>query len=133
MLLKLKTNSRGFTLVEIMIVIAIIALLATVAMPNYLRSRKRSQATQVLEDLRIIDSAVDQYAIETNKGSGATVLWADVQKYIKTGTRLYASGQKDILGNSFVMPSVDSAPRVPSTTYTALSDVAPNDFWSPYN
>ena len=133
MLRKLNTKRGGFTLVEIMIVVAIIALLAAIAVPNFLRSRKRSQATQVLEDLRVIDSAVDQYAIETNKSSGASVLWADVQKYIKTGTRLYASGQKDILGNSFTMPSVDSAPRVPSSTYSALSDVAPNDFWSPYN
>ncbi len=130
---KLNHNRGGFTLVEIMIVVAIIALLASIAVPNFLRSRKRSQATQVLEDLRVIDAAVDLYAIETNKGSGATVAWADVQKYIKTGTRLYASGQKDILGNTFAMPSVDTAPRVPTNTYSALSDVAPNTFWSPYN
>ena len=132
MLRKLNTKHAGFTLVEIMIVVAIIALLAAIAVPNFLRSRKRSQATQVLEDLRIIDSAVDQYAIETNKNSGATVAWADVQNYVKNGTRLYTSGQKDILGNSFVMPSVDTTPKVPAATFTALSDVAPADFWSPY-
>ena len=130
---KLNTKRGGFTLVEIMIVVAIIALLAAIAVPNFLRSRKRSQATQVLEDLRQIDSAVDQYAIETNKSGGSTVLWADVQKYIKNGTRLYTSGAKDILGNTFVMPTVDSVPKVPATTFTALSDVAPNDFWSPFN
>ena len=133
MLRKLNTTRGGFTLVEIMIVVAIIALLAAIAVPNFLRSRKRSQATQVLEDLRIIDSAVDQYAIETNKSGGATVNWADVQKYIKSGTRLYASGGNDILGHAFTMPAVDSAPKVPSTTFSALSDVAPADFWSPYN
>ena len=133
MLRKLTTKRAGFTLVEIMIVVAIIALLAAIAVPNFLRSRKRSQATQVLEDLRIIDSAVDQYAIETNKPGGATVAWADVQKYIKTGTRLYSSSQTDILGNAFVMPTVDSAPKVPGATFTALSDVAPASFWSPYN
>ena len=130
---KLNHNRGGFTLVEIMIVVAIIALLASIAVPNFLRSRKRSQATQVLQDLRVIDAAVDLYAIENNKGSGATVVWADVQKYIKTGTRLYTSSQKDILGNTFTMPSVDTAPRVPTNTYSALSDVAPNTFWSPYN
>src|SRR6266478_283293 len=108
MLRKLNTKRGGFTLVEIMIVVAIIALLAAIAVPNFLRSRKRSQATQVLEDLRIIDSAVDQYAIETNKSGGSTVLWADVQKYMKTGTRLYSSSQKDILGNTFTLTSVDS-------------------------
>ena len=75
-----KLNSKrtgGFTLVEIMIVVAIIALLAAIAVPNFLRARKRSQATRVLEDLRMIDSAIDQYAIETNKVSGAAVAWND--------------------------------------------------------
>ena len=57
----------GFTLVEIMIVVAIIALLAAIAVPGFLRARKRSQATKILNDLRMIDGAVDQYAIETAK------------------------------------------------------------------
>ena len=132
MLRKLNTKRGGFTLVEIMIVVAIIALLASIAVPNFLRSRKRSQATQVLEDLRIIDAAVDQYAIEHNKIAGATVEWADVQKYVKSGTRLYTSGGADILGNSFTMPTVDNAPKVPTATFDALSDIAPSSFWSPY-
>ncbi len=132
MLQKLQKNRGGFTLVEIMIVVAIIALLAAIAVPNFLRSRKRSQATQVLEDLRIIDSAVDQYAIENNKTAGASVNWTDIQKYVKTGTRLYTSNGTDILGNSFTLPTVDSSPLVPSATYNALSDVAPASFWSPY-
>jgi len=134
MLQKLNTKRQGgFTLVEIMIVVAIIALLAAIAVPNFLRSRKRSQATQVLEDLRQIDSAVDQWAIENNKAGGTAVTWADVQKYIKNGTRLYTSGGKDILGNAFTINAVDTAPQVAAATYTALSDVAPSDFWSPFN
>ena len=133
MLRKLNTKHAGFTLVEIMIVVAIIALLASIAVPNFLRSRKRSQATQVLEDLRILDSAVDQYAIETNKNSGVNPGFADLQSYIKNGTRLYTSTNKDILGNSFGTYTVDTPPKVSSTTFAALSDVAPNTFWSPYN
>src|SRR5205809_4813239 len=86
----------GFTLVEIMIVVAIIALLAAIAVPNFLRARKRSQATRILEDLRIIDSACDQYAIENNKSSGDTVVWADIQKYLKNGSVLYNSGGTDM-------------------------------------
>ena len=131
MLRKLNTKHAGFTLVEIMIVVAIIALLAAIAVPNFLRSRKRSQATQVLEDLRILDSAVDQYAIENNKASGSPA-FADLQAYIKTGTRLYSSGNTDILGNSFGTYTIDTPPKVPATTFTALSDVAPASFWSPY-
>jgi prepilin-type N-terminal cleavage/methylation domain-containing protein len=134
MLRKLNTKRGGFTLVEIMIVVAIIALLASIAVPNFLRSRKRSQATQVLEDLRIIDSAVDQYAIENNKSSGFGPLdWTDIQKYVKKDTRLYTNAGVDILGNAFTIPSVDYAPRVHANTYGALSDVAPDSFWSPYN
>src|SRR5438552_17501922 len=57
-------NQKGFTLVEIMIVVAVIALLAAIAVPGFMRARKRSQASRIMNDLRIIDSAVDQYAIE---------------------------------------------------------------------
>ncbi len=129
---KPKTNQGGFTLAEIMIVVAIIALLASIAVPNFLRSRKRAQATQILEDLRQIDAGIDQYAIERSKAGGTNVVWADVQSYIKNGTRLYSSGGKDILGNSFAITSVDTTPKVGSASYTALSDVAPADFWSPF-
>ena len=133
MIKKTNTKHAGFTLVEIMIVVAIIALLAAIAVPNFLRSRKRSQATQVLEDLRQIDSAIDQYAIENNKPGAASADWADIQKYLKTGTRLYESGCKDILGNSFGTTfTVDVTPKVSALTYGALSDVAPADFWSPF-
>ena len=132
MLRKLNTKHAGFTLVEIMIVVAIIALLAAIAVPNFLRSRKRSQATQILEDLRILDSAVDQYAIENNKPAGTNPSFADLQTYTKSGTRLYASANTDILGNSFGTFTIDVAPKVPAATFTALSDVAPASFWSPY-
>jgi len=126
-------NRKGFTLVEIMIVVAIIALLASIAVPNFLRSRKRSQATQVLEDLRLIDAAVDQYAIENNKKKGDTATWADVQKYLKTGTRLESSGGKDIIGGSYGATfTIDTMPKVDATTYDNLSDVAPLDFWGPH-
>ena len=133
MLQKLNKNRGGFTLVEIMIVVAIIALLAAIAVPNFLRARKRSQATRILEDLRMIDSAIDQYAIETNKTTGAPVNWADVQKYLKIGSSLYNSGHLDLLSHDFGAAfTVDTIPVVPTATFDALSDVAPNDFWSPF-
>src|SRR5438045_1719895 len=70
-------SHKGFTLVEIMIVVAIIALLAAIAVPGFLRARKRSQASRILNDLRMIDSACDQYAIETNRRTGDAVAVAD--------------------------------------------------------
>ena len=122
----------GFTLVEIMIVVAIIALLAAIAVPNFLRARKRSQASRVLEDLRMLDAALDQYAIERNKKTGDTANFTDLKTYIKTGTALYNSGGQDIFGNSFIGYSVDAVPKVNATTFTLLSDVAPAEFWSPF-
>src|SRR5271163_151985 len=117
---KLKNNRLGgFTLVEIMIVVAIIALLAAIAVPNFLRARKRSQATRVLEDLRMLDSAQDQYAIETNKQTGNTVLFADLKNYIKVGTNLYNTGT-DILGATYGPFTVDTVPQVNTGTYNSL-------------
>ena len=134
MLQKLTKNRGGFTLVEIMIVVAIIALLAAIAVPNFLRARKRSQATRMLEDLRVIDSAIDQYAIEYNKGGAATVDWTDVQAYLKKGSVLYNSNATDLLANQYNggVFSVDGLPKLSSTTFNKLSDVAPSDFWSPF-
>ena len=128
----IRSSRHGFTLVEIMIVVAIIALLAAIAVPNFLRARKRSQATRILEDLRIIDSAIDQYAIENNKSGGANVVWADIQAYLKKGSVIYNSGGTDLLGNGFGSYSVDAIPKLSSTSYSKLSDVAPSDFWSPF-
>jgi prepilin-type N-terminal cleavage/methylation domain-containing protein len=132
MLQKLNSRRGGFTLVEIMIVVAIIALLAAIAVPNFLRARKRSQATRILEDLRLIDAAQDQYAIETNKAAGATILWTDVQNYLKKGSALYNSNATDLLGGPFNGGTVDGVPKLSATTFNKLSDVAPSDFWSPF-
>jgi prepilin-type N-terminal cleavage/methylation domain-containing protein len=132
MLKTLKRTRAGFTLVEIMIVVAIIALLAAIAVPNAMRARKRSQATAVLEDLRLLDGAQDQYAIEYNKLGSAAVNFSDLKPYLKDGSKLYLSGGKDMFGNAYTITSVDSLPKVNTTTYTNLSDVAPLDFWSPY-
>jgi len=132
MVQKIQFRRGGFTLVEIMIVVAIIALLAAIAVPNFLRSRKRSQASRILEDLRMVDSALDQYAIENNKTAGNPVAWNDVQNYLKTGTALYTSGGTDIFGNSYAPLQVDTIVKVSSSTFNLLSDVAPASFWSPY-
>src|SRR5580692_10956758 len=100
MLQKLNKNRGGFTLVEIMIVVAIIALLAAIAVPNFLRARKRSQATRILEDLMQLDHAVDQYAIDNGETTGMNPTFTDLSAYIKTGTVLYQTGA-DIFGDSY--------------------------------
>jgi prepilin-type N-terminal cleavage/methylation domain-containing protein len=132
MKIHLKSRRAGFTLVEIMIVVAIIALLAAIAVPGFLRARKRSQASRIINDLRLIDSAVDQYAIETNKSTGNSVNVTDWTNYLKKDTNLYSTG-KDILGNPYGDQTVDSLPKVNQTSRDALSDVTDTAFWSPYN
>ena len=131
MLKNINKRRGGFTLVEIMIVVAIIALLAAIAVPGFLRARKRSQASRILNDLRMIDSAVDQYAIETNRKTGDSVGTVDWTNYLKKGSSLYNSA-KDILGNAYGAQTVDTIPQVPPASLTVLSDVAGTGFWSPY-
>jgi prepilin-type N-terminal cleavage/methylation domain-containing protein len=129
---KLHPKHAGFTLVEIMIVVAIIALLAAIAVPGFLRARKRSQASKILNDLRLIDGAVDQYAIENGKKGGDVVNTTDWTNYLKKDTNLYATGQ-DLMGNDYGAQTVDNHPSVPASTKTALSDVVDDTFWSPFN
>src|SRR2546423_9720256 len=124
-------NQKGFTLVEIMIVVAIIALLAAIAVPGFMRARKRSQASRILNDLRLIDSAVDQYAIENNKKTNDPVGTADWTSYIKKSSSLYNTG-KSVFRTAYGSQTVDQIPRVPSNDYNVLSDVAGTGFWSPY-
>ena len=122
---------QAFTLVEIMIVVAIISVLAVIAIPGMLRARKRSQATMVKNDLRQIDGAIAMYAMETNKKTADLVYVDDWTDYVKIDGELYNTG-KDLLGHDYNDQVVDSPPVVPAATYDALSDVADSAFWSPY-
>ena len=124
-------KSMGFTLVEIMIVVAIIALLAAIAVPGFMRARKRSQASRVINDLRLISAAVDQYAVDYNKMAGTPVDTPDWTLYMKNGTALYTTAQ-DLFGQPYGVQTVDFEPKVPAVTWNALSDVADTNFWSPY-
>lgn len=128
---KFRPRRGGFTLVEIMIVVAIIALLAAIAIPGFLRARKRTQAGRILNDLRSIDSAVDQYAIENSKGSGATVPVAGWTAYLKGGAELYNTG-KNLFGDAYGDQTVDTLPAVPKATYDGLSDIADTSFFAPF-
>ena len=131
MLTKLNRKHAGFTLVEIMIVVAIIALLAAIAVPGFLRAHKRSQASKILNDLRMIDAAVDQYAIETNRTTGNTVAITDWTNYVKKGSILYNTGN-NLFGTAYGQQTVDTIPQVNASDYAILSDVAGPGFWSPY-
>src|SRR5437867_8459671 len=77
------SRQAGFTLVEIMIVVAIIGLLAAIAIPNFVRARQTSQANACINNLRQIDGAKQQWALEQGQTSSASPVTTDLTPYIK--------------------------------------------------
>jgi prepilin-type N-terminal cleavage/methylation domain-containing protein len=80
-----KSRKQGFTLVEIMIVVAIIGLLAAIAIPNFVRARTTSQKNACINNLRQIDGAKQQWALETKATTNAAPASTDIQPYMGRG------------------------------------------------
>ena len=84
--MKVQHANKGFTLIEIMIVVAIIGLLAAIAVPNFVKARTQSQTNACINNLRQVDSGKEQCALEYKLSQGATLTIASVDAYIKGGT-----------------------------------------------
>jgi len=110
--------SGGFTLVEIMIVVAIIGMLATIAIPNYLHAREKARQATCLQNLRIIDGAIQQWAMEAKKEAGQPVQYSDISVYMRNAVVCPSGGRS--FDDSYQISSVDAPPsclRVPAGQY----------------
>src|SRR5262252_5447311 len=82
--MKVRTSRKGgFTLVEIMIVVAIIGLLATIAIPNFVKARGTAQMNACISNLRQIDGAVQTWALETKQADNTQVEYDQISGYMK--------------------------------------------------
>src|SRR5579859_1072881 len=109
--MNIKTTSKsGFTLVEIMIVVAIIGLLAAIAIPNFVRARTTSQMNACINNLRQIDGAKQQWALETKQATNATPAYTDISPYLKNAVSCPAAGTDTSFGGSYTPNDVSTLP-----------------------
>ena len=126
---------KGFTLVEIMIVVSIIILLAAIAIPSFIRARQRSQASTTINGARQLDAAVDQWAIENGIDNGVAVTLPSLAVYVKPGSAfelaLTSSNPTDALGNDYTFNNTGAGQlQISATTKASLSAVVAD--WGGY-
>ena len=100
----MRSQSRCFTLVEIMIVVAIIALLAAIVIPSFVKSRSESRKSACINNLRLIDHAKQQYATAKNLKETDTPADSDIWGYLKNGQPICPGGGSYTVGNMSTLP-----------------------------
>ena len=104
------SRKSGFTLVEIMIVVAIIGLLAAIAIPNFVKARTTSQMNACINNLRQIAGATQQWALETKQAPDAAVAYTDIAPYLKSSVTCPAGGSAATFATSYTLNGVTNNP-----------------------
>jgi prepilin-type N-terminal cleavage/methylation domain-containing protein len=102
------TRNAGFTLVEIMIVVAIIGMLAAIAIPNFVRARTTAQMNACINNLRQLDGAIQQFALENKKAATDAVVLTDCTPYLKNAVVCPAGGTT--IADSYTVTDCQSLP-----------------------
>ncbi|MGO9245259.1 MAG: type II secretion system protein [Verrucomicrobiia bacterium] len=126
MINKIRNDRSAFTLVEIMIVVAIVGLLAALAVPGFVKARKQSQGRRILNDCRQQDAAIDQWALETGQTDGNTVNTTGAATYLKTTWKVV-----DLLNNTYTLNNVGTG-QISISTATKSSLAGVGIDWGPY-
>jgi Tfp pilus assembly major pilin PilA len=124
----------GYLVVGFMAMLPVIGILAAIAIPSFMQAKERAQAAMVLNEVRQLDAAKDQYALETQKGSEITPAFGDLTPYLKKDSGLVERQGKDVKGNPYNIGPIGTPPSVSPETREEFRRIISDDgFWGPYS